>query len=51
MTPRPRLLLLVALAIPVLIAGVWMPPLKEGVILFNVVLIAVCIADRLITPS
>lgn len=45
MTPRPRLLLLVALAIPVLIAGVWMPPLKEGVILFNVMLVAVCIAD------
>ncbi len=51
MTPRPRLLLLVALAIPVLIAGVWMPPLRETVILFNVMLVAVCIADILVTPS
>lgn len=45
MTPRPRLLRLVAFAIPVLIAGVWIPLLKEVVLLFHVVLIALCIVD------
>lgn len=51
MTPRPRLLLLAALAVPVLIAGVWMPPLRQAALLFNVVLLLVCLADLVASPA
>ncbi len=51
MTPRPRLLLLAALALPMLIAGVWAPPLRQVSILFNGLLVIVAAADRLGSPS
>jgi len=51
MTPRPRLLWLAALAVPVLIAGVWLPGLKHVALALNVVLVAVSVADVLVTPS
>ncbi|MBI1313223.1 DUF58 domain-containing protein [bacterium] len=50
MTPRPRLLLLAALALPILIAGVWLPPLRHASILFNGALIVAAVADRFVSP-
>ena len=49
MTPRPRLLFFVALAVPVLVASVWMPPLRQIGLLYNLVLVGVCLADCIVT--
>ena len=51
MTPRMRLLLLAALVLPLLVAGIWMPPLRQGALLLNLLFLAVAIADRIATPS
>lgn len=51
MSPRPRLLLLVALAIPALIAAIWMPPLKGAVVLFNLLLVGFCVLDIVLSAS
>lgn len=51
MTPRPLLLWLTALALPVLLAGIWMPPLRQAALLFNLVLLAAAVADWRLTPS
>jgi hypothetical protein len=44
MTPRMRLLLLAALVLPLLVAGIWMPPLRQGALLLNLLFLAVAIA-------
>ncbi len=51
MTPRPFLILLVALAIPLLIAGVWMPPLRSLGLLFNLSLLMFSAVDWISTQS
>lgn len=51
MTPRPRLILLAALVVPIFVASLWMPGLKDIGLLLNVVLLGIAIADRLLTPG
>lgn len=51
MTPRPRMMLLVAATLPVLIAGLWMPPLKDAALILNLALVCLAAADwRLTAP-
>lgn len=50
MTPRPRLLWLLALALPILIAGVWMPPLRQLALLFDLAVLGVALVDLAVSP-
>lgn len=51
MTPRPRLLLLAASLLPVMIAAIWLPPLRHVSLLLNGLLVVVAAADRLASPA
>lgn len=50
MTPSRRLLLLVALGVPVLAAGTLMPPLRELSLAINLLIGVLALLDRLISP-
>ena len=51
MTPRPRLILLASLMLPLLLASFWLPAMRSLVTLLNISLVAVAITDWLISPS
>ena len=51
MTPRPRLLALVALVVPLFVAGIWMPPVRQLAMLLNLFLGGVAVTDWLISRS
>ena len=49
MIPRWRLMILAACALPVLVAGIWMPPLRDAAVIVNLALICLATADGLMT--
>jgi uncharacterized protein (DUF58 family) len=51
MTPRPRLLLFVAMSLPILVAGTIMPPLRAIALPFNLLLLLVAVFDWLSSPA
>ena len=51
MTPRPQLLRLLSLVLPLLVAGIWMPPLRQVALPFNAVVILIAALDLMVTAS
>ncbi|WP_417850601.1 DUF58 domain-containing protein [Thalassoglobus sp.] len=51
MTPRPRMLLLFACTFPILIAGIWMPPLRMLGLFGNLIVIGAALADLFVSES
>ena len=50
MSPHPRLLLMVAISLPLLIASIWMPPLGTAATIINLFVVSLAVADWLVSP-